>query len=72
MQHALEGVMKDRTTLVIAHRLATVQKANRILVMDKGRIVEEGSHADLVARAASTAASRSCSSHAMRRSEVRF
>ena len=50
VQRALEGVMKDRTTLVIAHRLATVQKANRILVLDKGRIVEEGSHADLVAK----------------------
>ena len=50
VQRALEGVMKDRTTLVIAHRLATVQKTNRILVLDKGRIVEEGSHADLVAK----------------------
>jgi ATP-binding cassette, subfamily B, bacterial len=50
VQRALERVMKGRTTIVIAHRLATVQKANRILVMDKGRIVEEGTHAELVAK----------------------
>ncbi len=50
VQRALEGVMANRTTLVIAHRLATVLKADRILVMDHGRIVEEGTHADLVAR----------------------
>ncbi|MCZ7655523.1 MAG: hypothetical protein M5R42_16645 [Rhodocyclaceae bacterium] len=48
MQAALEKLMKDRTTLVIAHRLATVQRADRIVVMDKGRIVETGSHAELV------------------------
>ena len=50
MQRALEPLMGGRTTLVIAHRLATVQKANRILVMDKGRIVEEGTHAELIAK----------------------
>jgi ATP-binding cassette subfamily B protein len=50
VQRALERVMKGRTTLVIAHRLATVQKANRILVMDKGCIVEVGTHAELVAK----------------------
>jgi ATP-binding cassette subfamily B protein len=50
VQRALERVMKGRTTLVIAHRLATVQKADRILVMDRGRIVEEGTHAELVAK----------------------
>jgi ATP-binding cassette subfamily B protein len=50
VQTALERMMGRRTTIVIAHRLATVLKADRILVMDEGRIVEEGSHADLVAR----------------------
>jgi ATP-binding cassette, subfamily B, bacterial len=48
VQKALEGLMKDRTTLVIAHRLATVLKANRILVLNDGRIVEEGTHKSLV------------------------
>jgi ATP-binding cassette subfamily B protein len=50
VQAALDDVMTGRTTLVIAHRLATVQKADRILVMDAGRIVEEGTHAVLVAK----------------------
>lgn len=50
VQKALDGLMKDRTTLVIAHRLATVLKADRILVMDEGRIVEEGTHQSLIAR----------------------
>ena len=48
VQTALEGLMQGRTTLVIAHRLATVLKADRILVMDHGRIVEEGTHQSLV------------------------
>jgi ATP-binding cassette subfamily B protein len=48
LQQALEAVMRGRTTLVIAHRLATIQKANRILVFDRGRIVEEGTHTSLV------------------------
>ena len=50
MQGALDTVMKGRTTLVIAHRLATVLEADRILVMDAGRVVEEGTHTTLVAR----------------------
>jgi ATP-binding cassette subfamily B protein len=50
VQAALEAAMKDRTTLVIAHRLATVQRADRIIVLDQGRIVETGKHAELVAR----------------------
>jgi ATP-binding cassette subfamily B protein len=49
VQTALEELMKHRTTLVIAHRLATVLSCDRILVMDQGRIVEQGTHASLVA-----------------------
>ena len=48
VQKALDVLMRGRTTLVIAHRLATVLKADRILVMDQGRIVEEGTHQSLV------------------------
>ncbi|HVX36864.1 MAG TPA: ABC transporter transmembrane domain-containing protein [Hyphomicrobium sp.] len=50
VQRALDGLVEGRTTLIIAHRLATVQKADRILVMDKGRIVEAGTHGELVRR----------------------
>jgi len=49
VQAALEAAMENRTTLVIAHRLSTVQKADRIVVLDHGRIVEIGSHAELLA-----------------------
>jgi len=49
VQRALEIAMQNRTTLVIAHRLSTVQKADRIIVMEAGRIVEIGSHAQLMA-----------------------
>ena len=49
VQAALETAMQGRTTLVIAHRLATVQRADRIVVLDGGRIVEQGTHATLVA-----------------------
>ena len=49
VQAALESAMKGRTTLVIAHRLATVQRADRIVVMEAGKIVETGTHAQLVA-----------------------
>ena len=49
VQAALESAMKDRTTLVIAHRLATVQRADRIVVMEAGQIVEVGTHAQLAA-----------------------
>ena len=50
VQQALEVLMKDRTTLVIAHRLATVLKADRILVIDGGRLVAEGTHQELLAK----------------------
>jgi ATP-binding cassette subfamily B protein len=50
VQRALDEAMKGHTTLVIAHRLATVLKADRIVVMDEGRVVEEGTHHELVAR----------------------
>jgi len=49
VQEALERLMRGRTTLVIAHRLSTVKAADRILVLDGGRAVQEGSHADLLA-----------------------
>lgn len=49
IQAALDQVMKGRTTLVIAHRLSTIEKADLILVMDQGRIVERGSHSQLLA-----------------------
>ena len=49
VQQALDRLMADRTTVVIAHRLATVRQATRIVVMDEGRIVEQGSHAALAA-----------------------
>ncbi|MBB3964823.1 ATP-binding cassette subfamily B protein [Rhizobium metallidurans] len=48
VQRALDGLMDGRTTLIIAHRLATVLKADRILVLDQGRVVEEGTHQSLV------------------------
>ena len=62
VQTALERLMQGRTTIVIAHRLATVLKADRILVMDGGRIVEEGTHRAWSPRAASMRGWPSCSS----------
>jgi len=50
VQEALERLMKGRTTLVIAHRLSTIEHADRVLALDGGRLVEQGSHAELLAR----------------------
>ena len=50
VQEALERLMAGRTTIVIAHRLTTVERADKIVVLDRGRVVEEGTHADLLAR----------------------
>jgi len=49
IQDALSALMQNRTTLVIAHRLSTVEKADQIIVLDRGRIVESGTHAELLA-----------------------
>ena len=49
IQQALQRLMKDRTTVVIAHRLSTIEHADQIAVMDQGRIVERGTHAELIA-----------------------
>jgi subfamily B ATP-binding cassette protein MsbA len=51
VQQALDRLMRGRTTIVIAHRLSTVERADRILVLDRGRIVEEGTHGELLERA---------------------
>ena len=50
VQQALDVLMRGRTTLVIAHRLSTIERADRIMVLDRGRIVESGTHAELMAR----------------------
>jgi ATP-binding cassette, subfamily B, bacterial MsbA len=56
IQNALEELMANRTTLVIAHRLSTIENADLIVVMDEGRLVESGTHAELIARGGQYAA----------------
>ena len=50
VQDALNHLMPDRTTLVIAHRLSTIEHADQVLVLDQGKLVEQGTHAQLLAR----------------------
>ena len=56
VQQALDNLMKDRTVIVIAHRLSTIQNADKIVVINDGKIVEEGSHAQLLERKGAYAA----------------
>jgi subfamily B ATP-binding cassette protein MsbA len=49
IQNALQEVMKDRTTLVIAHRLSTIENADQVIVLGKGKIIEQGTHDELLA-----------------------
>ena len=50
VKSALQTLMRDRTTLIIAHRLSTIEHADRIVVMGHGKVIEAGSHAELLAR----------------------
>jgi subfamily B ATP-binding cassette protein MsbA len=52
VQEALENLMKNRTSLVIAHRLSTIQRADLIVVLNHGKIVEKGTHKELLAKKA--------------------
>ena len=70
IQAALEELMKSRTTFVIAHRLSTVEKADRILVMEKGRIVEQGSHQNCSIRLGATRSSTTISLASWRRADL--
>ena len=50
VQAAMDALMRGRTTIVIAHRLSTIERVDRIVVLDAGRVVEQGTHAELLAR----------------------
>jgi ATP-binding cassette subfamily B protein len=50
VQQALDGLMRGRTSVIIAHRLSTVRRADRIYVIDSGQVIETGTHAELLAR----------------------
>jgi len=71
VRQALERLSRDRTTLVIAHRLSTVRDADAIVVLDEGKVVEIGSHAALLARGGSTRTWSPVSSRRARRSRRR-
>ena len=72
IQMALEEVMQSRTTLIIAHRLSTIQRADRILVLHQGRVVESGTHYDLLEQGGHYAQLYTMQTHAIKDDHVQF